>query len=443
LFAIISHDIVFYMENTKFIELLNREVVVAMGCTEPAASALAGAKASQLLEGVCERAIVETSRDMVKNAMGVGIPNCSQKGINVAVALGVASGNINQGLGILSDVSDDIRKKAALIPIELKMIEDIPPLYIKVTCYSKEHSSCAIISGTHSHFSYLEKDKKVLLDDPLKVSCSPSSDDALDSDFMASVTLKDIIDFSKNLPKKTADLLINAAETNLKIAHHALKQNYGLAVGRVTHEGLNEPPESENEAFELGATLAASASDARMAGCPLPVVINSGSGNQGITITVPVITMARYLGKSDEEAAQALCIAELIGLSLTARKDRLSALCGAFTAAIGTSCGLVYLMGGKCDEMNKAVNVMIGDLTGVICDGAKMTCSLKIYSCIQSADLACKLAMKGFAPGIESGIVGIDCTQSFDFLSRISHEGMEQTDRTILSIMLEKQLKKD
>lgn len=430
------------MKNSKFIELLNREIVVAMGCTEPAASALAGARAQQLLEGECESVVVETSRDMVKNAMGVGIPNCDEKGINVAVALGVAVGNINQGLGILSDVSEEIRVKATTIPVELKMVENIPPLYIKVMCSNKEHSSCAIISGTHSHFSYLEKDKKVLLDDPLNASCSPSSSDALDSDFMSSVTLQEIIDFSNNMPKETADLLLSAATTNLKIAHHALKSDYGLAVGKTTYEGLHEPPQSLDEAYRLGATLAASASDARMAGCPLPVVINSGSGNQGITITVPIITVAKYLKKSDEETARALCVAELIGLSLTARKDRLSALCGAFTASIGTACGLVYLMNESVEDINKAVNVMIGDLTGIICDGAKMTCSLKIYSCVSSANLACKLALKGFAPGLESGIVGIDCIQSFDFLSRISHEGMEQTDKTILSIMLEKQLKK-
>lgn len=429
------------MENSKFIELLNREVVVAMGCTEPAASALAGARASQLLEGECETVVIETSRDMVKNAMGVGIPNCNEKGINVAVALGVAGGNINQGLGILSDVSDEMRKKATEIPVELKMVEDIPALYIKVICSNKEHSSSAVISGTHSHFSYLEKDGKVLLDDPLNDSCSLSSSDVLDADFMSSVSLKEILEFSKNMPKATADLLLYAATTNLEIAHHALKSDYGLAVGRITYEGLHEPPQSLNEAYSLGATLAASAADARMAGCPLPVVINSGSGNQGITITVPVMTLAKYLRKSDEECAKALCIGELIALSLTARKDRLSALCGAFTAAIGTACGLVYLMDGTCDDINKAVNVMIGNLTGIICDGAKMTCALKIYSCVSSANLACKLAIKGFAPGLESGIVGIDCIQSFDFLSRISHEGMEQTDKTILAIMLEKQLK--
>jgi len=429
------------MKSEKFIELLNREIVVAMGCTEPAASALAGARASQLLEGDCDSAVIETSRDMVKNAMGVGIPNCPQKGITIAVALGIAGGNISNGLGILSDVNDEQREKAINIPVELIMVEDVPPLYIKVTCKNDKHSSCAIISGTHSNFSYLEKDGDVIIDEPLNAYCSLNTD-VLDSTFMAAVEVEDIIEFSNHIPKETAELLLKAAKTNLVIAHHALKEDYGLSVGKVSYEGLHEPPEDLNEAFALGATLAAAASDARMAGCPLPVVINSGSGNQGITITVPLYIMGQYLEKSDEEIAKALCIGELIGLSLTARKDRLSALCGAFTASIATSCGLVYLMGGKCDVMNKAINIMIGNLTGIICDGAKMTCALKIYSCIESAALATKLAIRGIGPSLESGIVGNDCKQSFDFLSRISHEGMEQTDRTILSIMLEKQSNK-
>jgi L-cysteine desulfidase len=417
---------------------LNREIVVAMGCTEPAASALAGARASQLLEGDCTSAIIETSRDMVKNAMSVGIPNCSQTGITVAVALGIAGGDIGKGLGILSDVDESQRNRAVKIPVELVMVEDVPPLYIKVICKNEHHSSCAIISGTHSNFSHIEKDGKIIIDEPLNAYCSLNSD-VLNSDFMAGVEVEDIIEFSNNIPEDTASLLLKAAQTNLIIAHHALKENYGLSVGRVSYEGLHEPPEDLNEAFALGATLAAAASDARMAGCPLPVVINSGSGNQGITITVPIYTMGKFLNKSDSEISKALCIGELIGLSLTARKDRLSALCGAFTASIATSCGLVYLMGGNCEVMNKAINIMIGNLTGIICDGAKMTCALKIYSCIESAALATKLAIRGIGPSIESGIVGSDCKQSFDFLSRISHEGMEQTDRTILSIMLEKQ----
>ncbi len=427
------------MENDNFIDLLNRELVIAMGCTEPAASALAGARASELLDGKVEQIFVETSRDMVKNAMGVGIPNCENKGIQAAVALGVAGRSIENGLGILSDVSVEQRELAATYKVELTMIEDVPPLYIKVILKNKDHKSVAIVSGNHSYFSFLQKDDEILVDEPLNNFSTNSNA----SDFISNVSLEDIVEFSQNLPKETSDLLISAANTNLAIARQALTQEYGLAVGKNTYETVVDPPQTLDQALSLGATLAASASDARMAGCPLPVVINSGSGNQGITITLPIYALAQYLEKDDDELARALCIGELVGLCLTAKKDRLSALCGAFTAAIGTACGMIYLLGGQIDEMNKAINVMIANLTGIICDGAKMTCALKIYSCVQSADLAIKLAMKGSAPGQESGIVGMDCVQSFNYLSRISHEGMAQTDKTILAIMMEKQKERE
>ncbi len=427
------------MENDNFIDLLNRELVIAMGCTEPAASALAGARAAELLDGKVEQIFVETSRDMVKNAMGVGIPNCENKGIQAAVALGVAGRSIENGLGILSDVSVEQRELAATYKVELTMIEDVPPLYIKVILKNKDHKSVAIVSGNHSYFSFLQKDDEILVDEPLNNSSTNSNA----SDFISNVSLEDIVEFSQNLPKETSDLLISAANTNLAIARQALTQEYGLAVGKNTYETVVDPPQTLDQALSLGATLAASASDARMAGCPLPVVINSGSGNQGITITLPIYALAQYLEKDDDELARALCIGELVGLCLTAKKDRLSALCGAFTAAIGTACGMIYLLGGQIDEMNKAINVMIANLTGIICDGAKMTCALKIYSCVQSADLAIKLAMKGSAPGQESGIVGMDCVQSFNYLSRISHEGMAQTDKTILAIMMEKQKERE
>jgi L-cysteine desulfidase len=202
---------------------------------------------------------------------------------------------------------------------------------------------------------------------------------------------------------------------------------------------LPKEPTTLREAYALGAVYASAASDARMAGCPLPVVINSGSGNQGITVSVPLLVMARYLGTDEDHLVRALCTSHLVALVLTAKKDRLSALCGAFTAAIGTACGLVYLLGGDVDAMDRAVNNMVGNLTGIICDGAKGTCALKIYSSVEAAAVSCRLALGGISPRDESGIVGKDALQSFSYLTQISHEGMEQTDRTILAIMMGKQ----
>jgi L-cysteine desulfidase len=421
----------------KFFTLLTKEMRPAMGCTEPAASALAGAKAAELLGSIPASLEVCTSRDMVKNAMGVGLPNCELKGIQAAVALGACGGSVGNGLNILSKIEEAQLGLAKDLSVKLTIKEDVPALYIHVTARRENHWAVAVISGEHERFSYLETDGTVLLDLPVD-NCTTPLDDQ-DEDIIKSASLSDIVEYADNAKAEVMALVLEAKETNMAIALHAIQNQYGLSVGRIASEDLNTEAKSLAEAFNLASSLAAAASDARMAGCPLPVIINSGSGNQGITLTVPIAVVANYLHSSDEKLAKALIISELVGLSLTARKDRLSALCGAFTAAIGCSCGLVYLLDGNLAVMDRAINTMIGNLTGIICDGAKMTCALKIYSCVEAACLACKLAFRGFSPGSESGIVGKDSLESMGFLSRISHEGMAETDKTILSIMLGKQ----
>ncbi len=408
-----------------------------MGCTEPAASALAGAKAGFLLGTIPTSVEVVTSRDMVKNAMGVGLPNCSLKGIQAAVALGVCGGSVDAGLSILSEIGEEQLRLATGLSVSLSISTTVPSLYIKVTARNGTNSAVAIISGEHDRFSFLQKDEEVLLSLPVD-NCSSFLEPS-DEDVIGKATLADLFAYADSAPKEAIDLCLDAKDTNLAIAEHGVRNAYGLSVGKIASESLNKEPSTLSEAFSLASALAAAASDARMAGCPLPVIINSGSGNQGITLTVPIAIVASYLKKSDEVLGKALVLSELVGLSLTARKNRLSALCGAFTAAIGTACGLVYLLDGDLTVMDRAINTMIGNLTGIICDGAKMTCSLKIYSCVEAANLACKLAFRGFSPGNESGIVGKCSGESMDFLSRISREGMEETDKTILSIMLGKQ----
>ncbi len=417
--------------------------MIAMGCTEPAAAALAGAKACELLGCAPERLVVYASRDMVKNAMDVGLPNCSLKGIQAAVALGVSGGDCAKGLAILSEISDTQKacasRMAELRQISLVLINDVPPVYIAVEAFANNHRAKAIISGEHDRFAFLSYDDGVLLDIGLSPSIKESPDGDFTRDMVANLSLREIMDFAGQMDSHELDFVFQGALTNMAIAEHALVNDYGLSVGKTMGEGLSTEPRSLPEAYALGAVYAAAASDARMAGCPLPVVINSGSGNQGITVSVPLLILSRYLKTSKDLLIRALCVSQLVALVLTARKDRLSALCGAFTAAIGTSCGMVYLLGGDLDIMDRAVNNMVANLTGIICDGAKTTCALKIYSCVEAAALSCRLAFHGLSPREESGIVGKDSLQSFQHLTRISHEGMEQTDRTILSIMMDKQ----
>ena len=240
------------------------------------------------------------------------------------------------------------------------------------------------------------------------------------------MTVGDVIGYATDMPQEIEDLLLQAIDTNLKISQESLNNPYGLSVGKTLMKDFHYPPENYLEALNVGAALAAGGSDARMAGCQLPVVINSGSGNQGITLTVPLAVVAGYLKKTPKETAQALCIAELIGLVLTAIKGRLSAQCGAFTAATGMGCGLAWMQGGDEAVLERVIKNMVGDLAGVICDGAKMTCALKIYSCVQSAYLASKLALDGLAPTPECGIIGEDAKKTLGNLSQLTHADQAQ-----------------
>lgn len=415
--------------------LLRQELVMAMGCTEPAACALAGAKAAELLDGKPDKVRIHTTRDILKNAMGVHIPGFDQKGVKAAVCLGIAIADASRGLDILSTISPSQKQYAAELIPELELVQNPLPLYIKVALSNSTHSSVAVISGSHTNFSHTERDG-VVLEDKIIENVKQGM---IDSQYVAKLTLSDIIAYSGNMAEDIEALLGKAIDINMRIAEQSLKKEYGLSVGKVLIKDLSRPPKSLDDAYNLGAALAAGGSDARMAGCQLPVMINSGSGNQGMALSIPIAVVARYLGKTQHEIAQALCIGELVGLMLSARKGRLSAQCGAFTAAIGTGCGLAFLQGGTRETMERVVNNMIGNLTGIVCDGAKMTCALKIYSCLHSAFLAIKLAFAGLSPDSECGIIGDDMDDSVNNLSHLTHDGMEHVDRNILDIMLDKE----
>ncbi|MCR5760889.1 MAG: L-serine ammonia-lyase, iron-sulfur-dependent, subunit alpha [Sphaerochaetaceae bacterium] len=435
------------MTDSEFLALLKKEMVPAMGCTEPAAAALAGAKAKELLkDNPIEKTVVRASRNMIKNAMGVGLPNCEQKGILMAVALGIVKGSTDKELSILSRLTEKEIEKAKTIKAELILEENVPQLYVSVELSGAGHSAKATISGEHNRFSFCSVDGEVLVDLPLETEETKNCEDSehtakmqKERSSLLDVRIKDIKAFADRVNIEELSFIKDAISTNRKIAEHALKNPYGLKVGMTMADGQSvKTVKTLKEAFNLAASYAAAGSDARMSGLSMPVIINSGSGNQGLTVTLPLYVLSKFLKKDEETLLRATCISELIGLALTARKNRLSALCGAFTAAIGTSCAYVYLLGGSVSQMEGAVNNMVGNLTGIICDGAKTTCALKIFSCLQAAATSAELAMHNTAPGKESGIVGDDGSKSIDYLSRVSSEGMENVDSTVLSIMMEK-----
>lgn len=426
------------MNYEKTLQLLKKEMVVAMGCTEPAASALAGNKARELLGTMPERIVAYASRDMVKNAMAVGIPNCNDRGLLTAVCLGVCSENGIKDLSILSDVNDEQRLAAVKLigQSQLELVDGVPPVYVRVEAFCGDRSASCTISLEHDHFSEMIVNGEVLLREEIHEHSSNADELA---EFAKTLTLEEILTFAAAVKKEDVNFVLEAARTNMNLAQHSLEHDYGLKIASTVLSDIPENPATLSEAMTQACAYAAAGSDARMSGCPRAVVINSGSGNQGITCTVPLLIMARFLKSSEEKLLQALCISELVGLMITAKKNRLSALCGAFTAAMGTGCGMVHLMGGGIEQMNLVVRTMVGNLAGIVCDGAKTSCALKIYSSLQATCLAVRMAFNGEAPGKESGIIGADAMESIDNLMSMCHEGMVVTDRTILSIMLEKQ----
>ncbi|MEG0838417.1 MAG: L-serine ammonia-lyase, iron-sulfur-dependent, subunit alpha [Hydrogenoanaerobacterium sp.] len=426
------------MQEQKIINLLKKEMVVAMGCTEPAAAALAGAKAKELLGKLPEKVTVYSSRDMIKNAMGVGIPNCSLHGIQAAVCLGICGGSSKNGLSILSVVTAEQQKTAAEMAknTTLEMASGVPPVYIRVLVEAGGKVAESTISHEHDCFTSLICDGVQLCNNSTNTEDAKAALECMSFDEISNLSIQVILDFANNVDPDEVQFVLDGANINMALAQHSIDNAYGLLVGKTVLSGMTEKTHSITEAIARGAGLAAAASDARMSGCAEAVVINSGSGNQGITCSVPVLTLAMYLCSSREKTIRALCISQIIALSLTAKKDRLSALCGAFTAAIGAGCGYVYLLDGGEKEMDMTLRTMVANLMGIVCDGAKQTCALKIYSCIEAAGLSCRLALEGKAPSSESGIVGGNSAQTIAHLSKISHEGMLETDKTILEIML-------
>ena len=426
------------MIDEKIIEILKKELVVAMGCTEPAASALAGSKASELLGCVPDAVTVFASRDMVKNAMAVGIPNCKERGILTAVCLGIFSENPIKDLSILSVVTErqrEMAKKLAEVS-SLELEENAPSVYVRVDARGGGHTSSCTISYEHDRFTRLLKDGR---EQPLPGNCGKRGQAEREETFLKSLTLEDVVNFVRRVDKEQIRFVLDSARTNYQLSCYSIEHDYGLKTAKTALADLPKQPSNLHEAMTFAAAYAAAGSDARMSGCPQAVVINSGSGNQGITCSVPLVVLADYLGSSESQLIEALCLSQIIGLMITARKSRLSALCGALTAAMGAGCGMVHLMGGGLDEMNRVICNMVGNLAGIICDGAKNSCALKIFSSVEAAGLAVRMAFNGEAPGREGGIIGGDAMESIENLMNVSKNGMENTDRVILSIMLDKQ----
>ena len=443
----------------RIISLIHKEVVPAIGCTEPMAVALAVARAKEALGTMPERIEVLLSANILKNAMGVGIPGTGMIGLPIAVALGACIGRSEYQLEVLRDFTPatlaEGKKYMQEHDINIKLKEGITEkLYIEVTCYAAAPSaplhSKAIISGSHTRFIYIENaggEVKIDLTYPPKVEsasshrsrefCSraPLSPQKEDEDIR--LNLKMVHDFATEAPLEEIRFILQTKEYNMKAAHDAILGNYGHNLGKTIDRPLAKGIFG-NSIFSHIIAKTASACDARMGGAMIPVMSNSGSGNQGICATNPVVVYAIENENTEEELIRALTLSHLTAIYIKQSLGKLSALCGCVVASIGSSCGITYLMGGDYQRICHSVKNMIANLTGMICDGAKPSCALKISSGVSTAILSALLSMEGKSVTSAEGIIDDDVDKSIHNLTSIGADAMRATDDMVLNIMTHK-----
>ncbi len=422
-------------ERKQIIDLVKREVVPAIGCTEPIAVALCVACATETLGNIPERIEVLLSANMLKNAMGVGIPGTGMTGLPIAIALGAIIGKSEYKLEVLKDCTpQSVAEGKKMIEtgcIDIKLKENITEkLYIEVTCTKQGNRAKAIIAGSHTNFVHISLNDKVILD-----NATTQSNDIADKD--VELTLRKVYDFSTTAPLEEIDFILEAAHLNKSAAEFSFKGCYGHCLGKTMKGDLERSIMGDNT-FTHILSYTSAACDARMAGAMIPVMSNSGSGNQGIAATMPVVIYAEDKNKSEEQLIRALMLSHLTTIYIKQSLGRLSALCGCVVATTGSSCGITYLMGGSYDNITYAVKNMIANLTGMICDGAKPSCALKITGSVSTCVMSAMLAMEGRYVTSLEGIIDDDVDRCIRNLTRIGSQGMNETDRLVLDIMTHK-----
>ncbi|PWX44164.1 serine dehydratase subunit alpha family protein [Clostridium perfringens] len=415
-----------------YLRTLKKEVVPSEGCTEPIAIAYAASIAAEHLKGEIKEVNIYLSKNVIKNALGVGIPGTGGVGIEIAAALGISIQKSYKKLTILSNFTEDELKKAKeIVDKNIKQKNTNKALYIEVELLSETSKSKVIIEDTHTNVTLIECDDEIIMDNNSEVS------EDLEEDYKL-FKIADIYNFAKEADFDDIKFILESAKMNEKVSEEGLKGDYGLQVGRKIIQKGNFNLFSNDASNKIIAASAA-ASDARMDGCAMPIMTTAGSGNQGIACSIPVAQTARLLDKSEEELARALVLSNLVTIRIKKHMGRLSPLCGAGIAgATGASCGITYLLGGNLENINYCINNMISDLSGMICDGAKETCALKIATGTNAAIQCANLAINGISATANDGIVAKDVEETIESIETLIQNGFKNVDDTILNIMLEK-----
>ena len=421
----------------EYVTILESELVPALGCTEPIALAYAAAKAKEVLGKMPDHITMRCSGNIIKNVKGVKVPNSGgMKGVEAAAVLGITGGDPSQALEVLEHVTDreidEAEKllKAGFCDCVLK--DDVANLYIEAyaVCKKTEKSEgLVVIEDEHTNITHIEKDGQVLFHKEKKEYCQErekTPDKSL-------LNLEDIITFANEVQITDVEKVLGRQiKYNTRIAEEGLRNPWGAQVGRVVLEEFGE------DVKWRAVAKASAGSDARMSGCALPVIINSGSGNQGMTCSLPVIEFGKELKKSKEEIYRALCVSNLVALNQKKYIGSLSAYCGAVCAAAGAGAGITYLCGGTLEQIENTVVNTIADAGGIVCDGAKPSCAAKISTALQAAILSHKMAMRGLTFARGEGLV-MDCPEdTIKAVGYVGRAGMKQTDVEILNLMIGK-----
>ena len=414
-----------------YLNILKEELVPAMGCTEPIAVAYAAARAAAVLGGLPDRVIIEASDNIVKNVKSVVVPNTGGlRGLTAAAAAGIAAGNADQMLEVIANVDaagqERIRQFLRVCDIQVRPLATGILFDLKVTVFKGAASAMVQISHFHTNIVWIEKDGSIVYrnQDCDEVNTTVLTDRTL-------LTVKDIVDFAASVPlSDVADLLQKMIDLNMAIAEQGVAGNWGANIGAVLLDVWGDDVKIQAKA------LAAAGSDARMSGCELPVVIVSGSGNQGITASVPVVVFGRHLGVDRDTLFRALLVSCLVTIHQKTGIGRLSAYCGAVSAGVGAGAGITWLHGGRYREIAHTIVNALATVSGIICDGAKPSCAAKIAMSVEAGLLGFFMFRKGKQFYGGDGIVRKGVENTIANIGRLGRDGMRETDKEIIHMML-------
>lgn len=428
------------MEKQRVIDILNSEMKLATGCTEPAAIALTAAYAAVHLGGErAERIEVAASGNMIKNAMAAGIPGSSFTGIEYAAAIGAVAGDPEKELRVIEGASqDDWRAAQALVAekkVSVRVADTDEKLYIDVSVFGPSARARAVISGAHTNVALIEENGAAVY----RAEQTGENRGVTQEEIRSLLSVSGIFDFVNGLDPEhdPLDIIRQSISVNTAISEEGLKNDYGLRIGKLLRAERGEGILGDGLMAEAMSVTTAGA-DARMAGAPFAVVSNSGSGNQGITATMPVVAVAKQIDAGEDRTIRAVTLSNLIVIYIKSKFGRLSALCGATVAGTGAACGITYLLGGDRRAVEFAIQNMIGNVTGMLCDGAKADCALKICTCTGAAVQAALMALRGVRVQKTDGIVEEDVEKSIDNFAALGNRGSSAMDPLVLDMMLHK-----